>query len=401
MYKNYLEDIDKAFGSMIELTIKLCDINTFFLNLEGIQECLIILKKEFEKLCGITELINVPPINLIDNEGEKKTFNLSNSLLFTLRPEAPLQIYLGGHIDTVYKIDSAFQKAYRQNDELLIGPGVADMKGGLVILLYALKIFEKTPWTKNVGFKVFINTDEEIGSIGSKSLIEKYCRSCHAGFIFEPSLEDGSLVIQRKGSCNYSIIVKGKAAHAGRNIHEGKNAITALTRLIEHLQKSLEHLKDTTLNIGYIKGGQQSNIVPEKAICKLNIRSENSEEMTLFDNILYELTKKIGSDLEVSYEIYKESFRPPKPKNLSSQTLFEALKKTAKDIGIHLEGKITGGVCDGNDLSAFGITNIDTMGAIGGCLHSEKEYLRLYSLKERAKLFALFLMQIANNEVSL
>jgi glutamate carboxypeptidase len=252
-----------------------------------------------------------------------------------------------------------------------------------------------------LGFKVFINPDEEIGSPSSKSIIEKLSKGCQIGFIFEPALEDGSVVIQRKGSSNYTLFFKGKSAHAGRNILEGRSAIKALTYLIEELHKEIIPLKTLSLNVGYIKGGEQTNVVPEKALAKLNIRSENNEEMKLFDEVLHNLSKKISLESDVLIHIHKDSSKPPKKNDLATQSLFEILKNTAHELGITLEGKSSGGVCDGNDLSSFGITNIDTMGAVGGSLHTKDEYLNISSLKERTKLIALLLMKIANKEIDL
>ena len=159
-------------------------------------------------------------------------------------------------MDTVYAVDHPFQKSVRIDDKILRGPGATDAKGGIVVMLVVLQAFERSPWAEKVGWEVLINPDEEIGSPGSAPLLIQAAKRNHLGLVFEPSLPDGNLVGARKGSGNFTVIARGKAAHAGRDPQLGRNAIDALARFIVALASLDDSGDATTTNVGSHPGGR-------------------------------------------------------------------------------------------------------------------------------------------------
>ena len=181
-------------------------------------------------------------------------------------------------MDTVFAADHAFQHYQYVDDNCVNGPGVADMKGGLLVMLTALQALELSPNATNLGWEVLINADEEIGSIGSAPLLHDSALRNHLGLIYEPSMPDGTLAGARKGSGNFSLLIRGKAAHAGREHHLGRNAIAALATAMTALDNLNQHSDNITVNLGRIVGGGAVNVVPDLAICHFNVRTVTHED---------------------------------------------------------------------------------------------------------------------------
>ena len=342
---------------------KLVEINSHSFNPKGLKACATFLMSLFDPL------------------GAKKT-QKKGVIFYEMRKKAPIQIVLGGHYDTVHAETSSFQKLKARGSEKIIGPGAADMKGGLLVLLEALKKFEASPFKDQIGWRLYLNPDEEIGSPNSGSLIQAFCKGALAAFIFEPALSDGSLVSSRKGSMNILIRSIGKSAHAGRDLEHGKNALAPLA----HLIKAIDGTKG--LNIVAMNGGSSFNTVPDEGILKLNYRSDHAKDFNAFEKRLKSLVKKYGLQMEIVSE------RPPKPFDKKTKKLFKALRYPVKL-------KASGGVTDGNLIAALGIPTIDTLGVIGGKLHTDEEYFEKASFKDRSELFYQFLIRLAKKEVTL
>jgi len=372
-------NIDDTFPQMLSLLEHWVNINTYSKNQEGIERMMTELKKEFLKLQP--------------DECEVLHFTKSQGLFLKKRKQAPIQIYFGGHLDTVYPPDQPFQKLEYLDKHTLTGPGVTDMKGGLVILLTALDAFEKTKNASSIGWEIFINSDEELGSPESTPFIESCAERCHLACLFEPALEDGSLVSQRKGSANYMIYSKGRKAHAGRNPFEGKNAIFPLARFIQKAEELNSAEQGTLVNVGRVQGGETHNIVPDFAECALNVRANELMTMQHIEKQLMDLATQLG------LEFQKITFRPPKNFDTKTQGLFKALGFEAKKLGFSLTWKPSGGVCDGNTFALKGKPAIDTLGVCGGMIHTTKEFLRIDSLLERARLTLVFLNAIASGQL--
>lgn len=384
---------------MLSRVMDWAEINSHSLNTEGLEVMLASLERDFSSLEGVPKKIPLFPIETIDSEGYTATLSLGHVLTITKRPKAPLQLLFGGHMDTVYPVSSQFQNTERINADTLRGPGVTDMKGGLAVMLTALEALEKNPSAERIGYRIILNPDEEIGSPGSTALFQEYGKGCHAAFLFEPAFSDGSLASARKGSTNYTILVEGKSAHAGRDFFSGKSAIATLSELLVNIHKINQPEKETTLNLGYIYGGGPVNIVPDRAMCRLNVRAVTQNEMVVTEKKLKDLINELSVKHEVKYHLIKETERPPKIFDKETEKLFGDLKICAQELGQELQWHPTGGACDGNTLASMGIPTADTCGVIGGNIHTHLEFALIDSFVDKAKWMAHYLIKLAEGKL--
>lgn len=386
---------------MIELLTKWVNINSSTDNLDGLAKMLLTVIDSFQIFGEEIEIITLEPGTRIDSEGVLRAQHFGKALRVVKRPEAPIQVLLCGHIDTVYPVNSPFQKAKRVDDQLLVGPGATDMKGGIIIMLKALEALEQFDGRDEIGWEVIINPDEEIGSLGSTPIIRKSTKGKHIGMIFEPSFSDGFIVCERKGSTNFTIVSRGIAAHAGRDFDKGKNAITNLIKLLIKIE-SLNGLREgLTVNLGSIQGGGPTNIVPDLAICQCNSRMKASADFEFLWESLLGLVEDENTKDGVDLQLHREGYRPPKEFDIPHQHLFEDLRECSKELSQELHWRLSGGVCDGNILAQEGLTTVDTLGAIGSGIHTFDETIHLDSLTDRAQLCALFLMKIASRAIDI
>jgi glutamate carboxypeptidase len=357
------------------------------------------LKDRFSRLGGVVrEETMAPSVDESTQQplpaGERRVLSIKK------RPEAPLQVMLVGHYDTVYGSEDAFQSPERASQTMLRGPGCADMKGGLVVMLSALEAFERLAEPDcGLGWTVFLNPDEEIGSIWSEPLLIEHARTNDAALVFEPTLPDGGLVSARKGSGTFTFTAHGKAAHAGRDFSQGRNAICLLAKFVLALD-ALNYRRDgVTINVGRIEGGGASNIVPALASCKVNVRTVIPEDEAWFlqhaKTIRRELNQQEGFGLEMSGRFSSS----PKPETPGTRVLLNAMAEISQDLGVPLSWAPTGGACDGNRLQALGLPTLDSLGVVGANLHSDGEFMVIPSLTERAKMNTLLLRRLAQGEV--
>lgn len=409
-YTPFLLWIDHQKDHMVELVTKWSNINTHPTNLSGLELQMQELKKGFEVLEGQYEELKLPPYTSIDDHGNKVSVNLGKALKITKRPKAPIQLFFAGHMDTVFTKNSTFQSVKAQEAKLF-GPGVCDMKGGLVVLLKALQALEKSPYAEKIGWQVLINPDEEIGSPGSKGLFEEAATQHHLGLIFEPAHSDGAIVTTRAGAMKLTIVVRGKAAHAGRDFAKGRSALFAAANLVVDIEKlntlTPAGANDTPedvlgdhviVNVGELHSGSGFNIVPDLAIIKINIRSGNADKMQEMKGKIEELVKKHSLRDGIWMEIHASHTVLPKVVNQGAERLIDWLTSCANDLKITLKGRPSRGVCDGNTLAAGGLATVDTLGPIGGNIHTYDEFVLIDSLPQRAKLCALLLMRLGNGE---
>ncbi|MFQ5730283.1 MAG: hydrolase [Waddliaceae bacterium] len=400
-YSSHLNEIDEQKKSLVSLLINWAGIHSGSDNLNGLDEMLAALQEAFFVLGGKMELLTLENRKRLNTNGEITETPLGKALSITKNPEAPIQILLAGHMDIAFPTELPLEKEPRVDKEILCGRGTCDMKGGLLVMLTALKILDKSPFGEKVGWRVLITPDEELGSPGSWKLLTQMAKKYNLGLLFEPSLPDGSLVSARKGSANYSVAIRGKAAHAGRAFHQGHNALTSAARFILATE-SLTNLKEgTTLNIGYLEGGGPVNIVPDKAFCRFNVRVKSAPDLQMVKEKLEKIAEIENNREGISLILHEDNERPPKIFDKKVRALFEALRLSAMHLGFDLDWKATGGVCDGNTLAGAGLPSIDTLGVVGGNIHTSEEYVIIDSLVERSKLTARFLMQIATGEVNI
>ncbi len=370
-------------------------INSFSWNIQGLNELLKNVSCSFQKIGGELNTVQLPPQKRLKNSIFIEQ-PLACALMIKKRPQAPIQILLGGHHDTVYAPTETFQMD-TSNPHRWIGPGVADMKGGLVVMLAALEAFERSPFAEKIGWEVMINPDEEIGSPGSSSLFKAAAYGKKFGLIFEPSFADGAYVHQRMGSATFSAIIKGKAAHVGRDYHLGKSAVFALGQFI-HLLDLLRRETSLLINVSQVDSTMPVNIIPPLASCRINIRSSMQSHLEHGCLKIHELAKAC-EDEDIHIDLMKETIRMPKPFDSQTKELFDAYSNCARELDQPFKMRESGGVCDGNVLSLAGLPTLDTAGVIGGDLHTHHEYFICSSLVERAQLATLFLLKLANHEI--
>jgi glutamate carboxypeptidase len=341
------------------------------------------------------ELREPAPVTALDPQGHEVEQQHGRHLVLRVRPEAKRRVLLTGHMDTVFAADHPFQTARWTDAETLNAPGAADMKGGLSVMLEALKAFETSDMRAAFGYDVMINSDEETGSLSSALLIEELARGKLAALTYEPSaLPDGTLAHARGGSGNFAVAVKGRSAHAGRNPQDGRNALVAAGDLAVRL-KRLEH-EGLSVNPAKVDGGSANNVVPDHAVLRFNIRPQSVDAALAFSREFNHLAIDVETEHQVVLSLHGGITRPPKPVDGAAQRLFDLVQQTGADLGQHFGWRATGGVCDGNNIAAAGVPVVDTMGVRGGAIHSADEYLIVPSLAERARLSILVLHRLAS-----
>ena len=382
---------------MLDHVLAWSAINTGSGNLAGLAQQAALLADAFAALPGKVELVAPAPVTAMAADGREVAVDHGRHLILRVRPEARRRLLLTGHMDTVFGPDHPFQQARWLDGEVLNGPGVADMKGGVAVMLAALSAFEASAQARAIGYDVLINSDEEVGSPSSAGLIAELARGKLAALTYEPSaLPDGTLAGARGGSGNYSLAVHGRSAHAGRNPADGRNALVAAAALALGL-KALER-EGLSINPARIEGGSANNVVPDLAVLRFNIRPASSAIADNFESELKALIATVEAEHEVHVHRHGGISRPPKPLDAPAERLFRLVQSCGAALGQPIRWQSSGGVCDGNNIAACGVPVVDTMGVRGGAIHSPDEYLIVPSLAERAALSALVLHRLATGE---
>ncbi len=368
-------------------------VNSGTRNLAGLANVAGMLADSFSALPGHLALVDPAPVETVTGAGEVQVLAHGRHLHLTVRPDAAVQLLLTGHMDTVYPADHPFQTGVWLEDGRWNAPGAADMKGGLSLMLAALEAVEASPLAARIGYEVLINSDEETGSFSSAALIARAAQGKAAALTYEPTLPDGTLAGARGGTGNFSIVVHGKSAHAGRNPEEGRNAIVAAADLALRLAEA--RAPGLAVNPARIEGGGPNNVVPDLAILRVNFRPRDAEAIARAQIAIDQAIAVVSVKHDVRIHLHGSFNRPPKPIDPGAAKLFNLVKQAGADLGLAIAWKATGGVCDGNNIAACGVPVVDTMGARGGAIHSSDEYLIAESLPERAALSALTILRIA------
>jgi len=371
-------------------------VNSGSRNLPGLARMAGLLADAFSALPGELALLDPAPADAMHADGKVEPLEHGRNLLLTVRPQAPVQLLFTGHMDTVYPADHPFQAlSWLEPQRVLNGPGVADMKGGLAVLLAALKAVEASPLAPQPGYQVLINSDEEVGSAGSAALIAEAARGKRAALTYEPSaLPDGTLAGARPGSGNFSILIEGRSAHAGRNPEDGRNAIVAAADLTLRLARGKG--PRLSVNPARIEGGSPNNVVPDHALLRVNMRPQTPDDQARAQSALDAAVAMVAAEHDVRIHVHGGFGRPPKPLDAKAERLFELVRRCGADLGQTIGWRASGGVCDGNNIAACGVPVVDTMGVRGGAIHSSDEYLIVESLAERARLSALTILRLAS-----
>lgn len=390
-----LGGIDDQRDRMVRLVSDWAGINSGTHNLPGLNRISDSLVEHFAKLGGELSRIDLPPQEVIDAAGNTVFTPLGKAIAVRKRSDAELRVFLGIHMDTVYGPDDPFQHVEQIDNKTLRGPGVVDAKGGLAVMLIALEALERSELAERIGWEVLINPDEEIGSPGSAHLLAACAARNHLGLVFEPAFPDGSLVSERKGAGTFSIVVRGRAAHAGRDFHAGRNAVVAAADIAVGASALNGIVPDATINVARIDGGGAVNVVPDLAVVRINARVQRASDEQTIRDALDRIARDVAARHEVGTTVHGRFLSPPKVLDDRTQELCRRIESCGEALNVPIRWVKSGGVSDGNKLAAAGLPVIDTLGPRGGNLHSPLEYLDVESLCERAKLSALLLLRLA------
>lgn len=303
-------------------------------------------------------------------------------------PAGPRLLFLG-HIDTVFAAGEAARRPFaieeRAGGRVATGPGVLDMKSGVLLGMYALHLLSEAGEEPYQRATFFCNSDEEIGSPTSKALIAEICGQHDAVLVFEPGRKEDTVVSARKGCGRYKIEVWGRSAHAGVEPHLGRNAILELAHQVQHLHALNGTIPGVTVSVGIIRGGERTNVVPDYAYCELDIRAADGAGIRAVEEAMGALTKRHvldGTRIELSGGMGSQPFE----RNAQNQPLIAHVKAAGRSLGLHIQDGSSGGASDANTSSWAGTPTLDGLGAGGGLAHNPGEYVELDSLPIRIAL---------------
>ncbi|MDJ0905680.1 MAG: M20 family metallopeptidase [Woeseiaceae bacterium] len=310
---------------------------------------------------------------------------------------APIQLVIG-HYDTVWPVGTVADRPFTVDDNIIRGPGVFDMKGGLVQLVLAIKTMQDLGLRPDVLPVVFVNADEEIGSRTSTRYIRALAQTASRALVLEPALgDDGALKTERKGIGRFTVTVHGKAAHAGLDPTGGASAILELSHVIQKLFAMNDPDSGVTINVGTIDGGVQPNVIAPHSTAVVDVRVPTVAEGDRIEKLIHGLQPETpGVRLRVEGAIGRPSMEPT-PRN---EALWEQARSLAAELGLDIGRAKVGGGSDGNTTSQYTAT-LDGLGAVGHGAHAPHEFLYIDKTLERAALLTLLLLAAPTDGVAL
>jgi len=296
------------------------------------------------------------------------------------------RILLLGHLDTVWPLGSLAKMPFRTAQGKLHGPGILDMKSGVLMALEAISALAETGHL-NRPITLLLNSDEEIGSPVSRPITEKIAQTCSAVFVLEPA-QGLAYKTARKGIGNYQVTVEGIAAHSGVDFDRGHSAILEMSHLVQTISAFTARTPGLTVNVGTIQGGTQSNVVAAHCTAAVDVRIQRTQEATKVDRLFRALRT---TDKACKLTITGGINRPPMERKPGTIALFKQSRKLAAQLGFTLDEAATGGGSDGNFTAALGIPTLDGMGSIGAGAHAIHEHIDPTHLIPRTTLLAALL----------
>jgi glutamate carboxypeptidase len=374
------------------------NINTGSWNVEGKR---ILAQKITEKLVRLGFRVDVREVDT--RRWPTQTQELLGPLIIGRRAAGSVSVFkparflLVGHYDTVFEPDSEFKRLTMKDEarRIATGPGVADMKGGIVIMLEALSALDSQGLLDLAEWTVVMNPDEEISSPASGDWIRGYSRVSDYGFVFEMAHGSGAMVRSRRGIGQYFMSIQGVAAHMGSAAAKGASAVLEMAHKIIQAESTSDEMKGVSVRAGIVGGGEKINIVPERADAWFDIRFERPEDGYRTLKKLDEITGVASVPHTSAYGIGR-LVRPPKIASKRSDRLLQAHADVARDIGLELPDPIVlaGGGTDGSLMQDEGLPTLDSMGVVGGDAHTDREFADMNTLKERAAVCAVLLKRL-------
>jgi glutamate carboxypeptidase len=356
----------------------------------GMEKIAAFFKERFEKIGWTTT-------NYSFDDGKVPCLEVTNRP--PSKSDSAFDLLFLGHMDTVFKQGTAAARPFTKDGKRAFGPGVCDMKGGLVTMLHIAEILQQTGVAEDIAIAMAFNGDEEVGSRASRPWYEGLAAKSSCVFVFEPWRSTGERVLHRKGGGNFEVICHGKAAHAGAAPEDGANAVIELAHQILAVKELARIDRGTTVNVTVISGGTADNVIPDYASAKVDVRiAQENEGQRIEDSFqaLERSTHTPGVRVQVRGGINRKPMVPSE----KTQQLWEQIKAIGEDIGLEMTLTATGGCSDGNYTASLGIPTIDAMGVRGGCVHSEDEYIELDSIISNLHLMCEIVKAFADGRIS-
>ena len=304
-----------------------------------------------------------------------------------------------GHMDTVFKKGTASKRPFSKDDKRAYGPGVCDMKGGLVAMLHVAEILQQTGTADSVAIAMAFNSDEEIGSRVSRPWYESLATRSRCVFVFEPWRATGERLLHRKGGGVFHVTCHGRAAHAGVAPEDGANAVIELAHQILAIKDLARDDIGTTVNVTVVSGGTAANVIPDTAKASVDVRIAEPDEAKRIQDGFQAISNDIQTP-DVRVEVTGGINRMPMVPSEKTLQLWEQIKTIGEAIGIDMRLTSTGGCSDGNFTAALGIPTIDAMGIRGGGSHGLDEYIELDSIVPNVHLVCEIVKGFADGRIS-
>jgi glutamate carboxypeptidase len=302
------------------------------------------------------------------------------------------QVLVLGHMDTVWPVGETGHRPFRVEQGNGTGPGAFDMKGGLVIGLYALSALHDLALAPNCRLVFLLNSDEEVGSPTSRQFIEEEARRSAAALVLEPSRED-ALVTWRKGVGRFELEILGQASHSGAAHEQGVSAVQELAHQILRLEAMTDYAQGTTVNVGVVRGGSQVNVRPALGQAEIDLRVASAQEGQRMSKAILGLDPvNPQTRIRVSGGINRPSWES----SPASDALFERARRVGATLGMDLCPAGSGGGSDGNFTAALGVPTLDGLGVVGNGAHALTEWVDLSSLPRRAALLAELFLDLSS-----
>ncbi|MBS7426136.1 M20/M25/M40 family metallo-hydrolase [Pseudomonas syringae] len=383
-HKAIQADAEQYKDEALKLLERLVNIDSGSGYVPGLTKVSDIAIEELKKLGATIELVPNTP-------------EASNHVIATLKGTGKAKILLMAHMDTVFKEGSAAERPFHIKDGRAYGPGVMDDKGGIVAAIYALKVLHNLKFTDYAQITVLLDASEETGSGVATELIKKTAKEHDVTLNLEPGRPADGLVVWRKGSATALVEVKGKASHAGVAPELGRNAATEVAHQILQLGKLGDEEKKTTINFTVLKAGDRTNVIPDQASAKADVRAAVPEE---FDRVEQDLAKVSANKLVPDTEVKTSLVRglPPMPQTAQSDALVTMAQGIYGELGRTLTIEGSGGAADSSLSASVGTPTLDGFGIVGGNIHTPEEYAEVGSVAPRIYLLSRMIMKLSGQQ---
>jgi len=380
-YQKLFESIDARQTEMLEMLETLVNIDSGSYHIAGVDRVAGVVEQQLKPLGFGTDRIDSP--------------QYARHLRAVKKGAGGKKLLLIGHMDTVFPEGTAAKRSFSISGGKAYGPGVCDMKAGLVCLVYGVKALLEQGRDSFGSITVLLNSDEERGSVTSRACIEEEARAADAAIVLEGGPKPGYVVIERQGGGIFNMEIKGKPAHAGANPKDGAHAIEELAHKILALHALTDYTAGKSISVGVINGGTRSNIIPENVKAEIDLRCKTQADGLELIRRMQEICKQSIVPGTIS-SVQEVSYRPPFEKTEGNIELMRHMRRAGSHLGLEIKEEFSGGGTDGNYTSVLGTPTIDSVGPEGGGEHTDDEYLIVESLFERTKLFAAFLAEMTS-----